>query len=229
MRWLQWRITVPSDDVWHRFWTEKEESRKFTSDTTSAMSLSTGDKKNTRTPKELWEVLIQKVCAISFAYYDVYCVWKLFEVTIQRNIFILVSRPLNDIVTKCSITALYTCYFCLQSWRDSNEEIATPCGEGCDIFWTNKDLLRCLPQVTQHTERCTSISCVTGMYDIRCRTSLTTFSCLLIWSKGDLTEHDSSGHCVRWLVLLLLAALVAIMLELSSSQQQLWRVQTSGL
>jgi hypothetical protein len=51
--------------VQHQFWAEEGESRKYTSGTLSAMSLSTGDKKNTGTLKELQGVLVQKVCGIS--------------------------------------------------------------------------------------------------------------------------------------------------------------------
>jgi hypothetical protein len=135
----------------------------------------------------LWLILFFKI------------VWS----TIQRNVFILVSCPLNDIVTNCSITALYACYFCLQSWRESGEEIASPNGEGCDIFWTQQGYSE-VPTTQKVVHPFTVLHvCMTS--------DAGHHSSLLIRSKGDVKEHDSSGHCVRWLDLLFVATLVAWM------------------
>lgn len=182
--------------------------------TPSAMILPTGDKKNAGTPREWWGVLVQKLCCIQ----SLTMMYIEFDSCLKYNSkehFLLVSCLLSDTVTNCGITALYTCYFCLQSRRRSSDEIASPSGEGCNIYWTQQGSSEG-PTWSVRAHRKMYIHSVCYRYVWHeMQATMNYIFCLLI----QLMEN--------WWNMTVLAIVLGGWSSLS--QQQLWRIQTCVL
>jgi len=109
------------------------------------------------------------------------------------------SCLIQGIIAMCMLYGLVTIY--LQFWKVISQEITVPNGEE-HWFWTQQGTSwkssPCTPTVR--------IPSVAGTYGVICFWLLTRLSCLFLWSAGKLkgisegqvTEHDSAGHCMKY-------------------------------